>query len=185
MAAPAAESDIKPITHPPTGVDIVLHTKEKTLQAEKDLQNNNDTTVSAPLSPVDHSPPSPLMEIIPPPLSHRLQVTTPLESVTAVAPSNTNSTSTQELQSLSEIQHAPCRLYPSLTLSCQNSNLTPWSVVTESQIDDAKSLVLDLLGWGVDPEYLVTSGVHPELIYRIFTDLNLRLPTNLVLFDDK
>jgi len=56
--------------------------------------------------------------------------------------------------------------------------------VTEGQIDDAKSLVLDLLGWGVDPEYLVTSGVHPELIYRIFTDLHLRLPKNLVLFDD-
>lgn len=56
--------------------------------------------------------------------------------------------------------------------------------MTESQIDDAKSLVLDLLGWGVDPEYLVTSGVHPQLIYRIFADLNLRLPTNLVLFDD-
>ena len=60
----------------------------------------------------------------------------------------------------------------------------PWSIVTESQIDDAKNLVLDLLGWGVDPEYLVTSGVHPELIHRIFTDLNLRLPTNLVLSDD-
>jgi hypothetical protein len=182
MASPAAESNIKPIiTHPPTGVDIVLHTKEKTLQAEKDLQNNNkEAAFSAPLSPVNHSPPSPLMEIIPPPLSHRLQVTTPLESVTAVAPSNTNSTSTQELQSLSEIQHAPCRLYPSWHFPCQNSNLTPWSIVTESQIDDAKSLVLDLLGWGVDPEYLVTSGVHPELIYRIFTDLNLRLPINLV-----
>ena len=63
-------------------------------------------------------------------------------------------------------------------------HLTLPSIVTESQIDDAKSLVLDLLGWGVDPEYLVTSGVHPELIYRIFTDLNLRLPTNLVLSDD-
>ena len=58
------------------------------------------------------------------------------------------------------------------------------SIVTEGQIDEAKNLVLDLLGWGVDPEYLVTSGVHPELIYRIFTDLNLRLPTNLVLFDN-
>jgi hypothetical protein len=67
-----------------------------------------------------------------------------------------------------------------LAFSSPSTGLTPWSIVTESQIDDAKSLVLDLLGWGVDPEYLVTSGVHPELIYRIFTDLNLRLPTNLV-----
>jgi hypothetical protein len=56
--------------------------------------------------------------------------------------------------------------------------------VTEGQIDGAKGLVLDLLGWGVDPEHLVTAGVRPKLFYRIFTDLNLRLPTNLVLFGD-
>lgn len=100
MTAPASESDIK-------------HTKEKTLRAAKDLQNNNDAAFSTPLSPVNHLPPSPLMEIIPPPLSHRLQVTTPLESATAVGLSNTNFTSAQELQSLPEIQHMPCRLYPS------------------------------------------------------------------------
>ena len=113
MAAPTAESDIKSITHQPTGV--VLHTTDKTLQAANNLQNDKDAAFSTPLSPVNHSPPSPLMEIIPPPLSHQLQVTTPLESATAVmvASSNNNSTSTQDLQSLSEIQHTPCRLYPS------------------------------------------------------------------------
>ena len=58
------------------------------------------------------------------------------------------------------------------------------SIVTEGQIDDAKGLVLDLLGWGVDPEHLVTAGICPKLLYRIFTDLNLCLPTNLVLFGD-
>jgi len=162
MSAPEAESDIEPITHSPT--DVVLHIKEET----KDLQNNKDAAFYTPLSPVNHSPPSPVMEIIPPPLSHRLRVTTPPESATAVVLSKTDSRSTdsrftQELQSSSEMQHTP---------------------LTESQIDDAKNLVLDLLGWGVDPEYLVTSGVHPELIYRIFTDLNLRLPTNLKLFVD-
>jgi hypothetical protein len=110
MTAPAAESDIKPITHPPTDVVLPVHTKEKI-----DLQNNEDAAFSTPLSAVNHSPPSPLMEIIPPPLSHQLQVTTvtPLETATAVASSNTNSTPTQELQSLSEMQHTPCRLFPS------------------------------------------------------------------------
>lgn len=184
MAAPAAESDIKPVT--PTGVVLdVLLTTDDTLQAANDLQNDKDAAFSTPLSPVNRSPPSPLMEIIPPPLSHQqLQVTTPLESATPiVASSNNNSTSTQELQSLSKIHHTPCRLYPSWHFPVQ-TDLTLWPIVTESQIDDAKSLVLDLLGWGVDPEYLVTSGVHPELIYRIFTDLNLRLPTNLVLSDN-
>lgn len=186
MTAPAA--DMKPITDALALTGIVLHSKDdKTLRAAKDLQIDKDATFSTPLSPINHSPPSPLMEIIPPPLSHRLHVTTPLvpESAIAVASSNTNTTSTQELQSLSEIQHTPCRLAISiLAFSCPDSDLTPWSIVTESQIDDAKNLVLDLLGWGVDPEYLVKAGVHPELIYRIFTDLKLRLPTNLVLPDN-
>jgi hypothetical protein len=110
-----SESDMKPITPPlaPTGVILDSKDNDKTLRAAaKDLQNDNDAAFSTPLSPINHSPPSPLMEIIPPPLSHQLQVTTPLESATAVA-SNTNPTSTRELQSLSEIQHTPCMLYPS------------------------------------------------------------------------
>ena len=118
MTAPAAESDTKPITlaHPLTPTGVVLHRDskdDKTLKAAKDLQNDKEAAFSTPLSPINHSPPSPLMEIIPPPLSHRLQVTTPLESPIAAASSNTNATSTQELQSLSEIQHTPCRLHPS------------------------------------------------------------------------
>ena len=116
MTAPAADSDIKPITHPLEPTSVVLHTiKDKTLRAAEVLQNDKDIAFSTPLSPINHSPPSPaspLMEIIPPPLSHRLQVNAPLESATAVDSSNTNTTSTQELQSLSEIQleHTPCRL---------------------------------------------------------------------------
>ncbi|PPQ87537.1 hypothetical protein CVT25_008539 [Psilocybe cyanescens] len=52
------------------------------------------------------------------------------------------------------------------------------------ELDQAKSLVLDLLGWGVEPEFLVASGVSAEAIYRIFTDLNLRLPNNLEVSED-
>ncbi|KAF9220094.1 hypothetical protein BS17DRAFT_788239 [Gyrodon lividus] len=52
--------------------------------------------------------------------------------------------------------------------------------MTAEGLDRAKSLVLDLLGWGVAPEYLVECGVSPGALYRIFTDLRLRLPTNLV-----
>ncbi|KAF8810258.1 hypothetical protein BYT27DRAFT_7240806 [Phlegmacium glaucopus] len=149
MTTPVAESDIKPVTHPPCAV---VHTTEKILQATRNLQESKQATPSIPLSPENQSPTTPLMEIIPPPLSHQQQV---LESV---ALSDNKISSPQSLT--------------------QNTPLT------EDQIDHAKNLVLDLLGWGVDPEYLVTSGVHPELIYRIFTDLNLRLPTNLVLFED-
>ena len=123
-----AESDMKPITPPLalTSTSVVQHSKDdKALRLgagkDSDLQDDKDAAFTTPLSPINHSPPSPLMEIIPPPLSHQLQVTTPLESSTAVDSSNINTTSTQELQSLSEIhwQHTPCRLALSiLTFSC-------------------------------------------------------------------
>jgi hypothetical protein len=51
--------------------------------------------------------------------------------------------------------------------------------VTKEDLDRAKSLVLDLLGWGVTPEYLVECGLSPSVVYKIFTDLRLRLPSNL------
>ncbi|TFK46167.1 hypothetical protein OE88DRAFT_1668009 [Heliocybe sulcata] len=54
------------------------------------------------------------------------------------------------------------------------------SELTETDLERAKSLVLDLLGWGVPPEYLVEHGVSPEIIVRIFTELNLRMPSNIV-----
>ena len=172
MTAPAAGSNINSITH----------ATEKT----RATKNKTEAAASTPLSPVNHPPPSPTMEIIPPPLFHRpVQVSTSLESATSVASSDTTFTSTPEQV---EIQHTPCRLYPSYIFPLKFKHayiyIIPRSIVTESQIDDAKSLVLDLLGWGVDPEYLVTSGIHPGLIYRIFTELNLRLPANLVLFDE-
>ncbi|KAF9460395.1 hypothetical protein BDZ94DRAFT_1266133 [Collybia nuda] len=55
--------------------------------------------------------------------------------------------------------------------------------LSDEELDHAKSLVLDLLGWGVEPEYLVDCGVSAPVLYRIFTDLHLRLPTNLAYFN--
>jgi hypothetical protein len=54
--------------------------------------------------------------------------------------------------------------------------------VSEEELDLAKSIVLDLLGWGVEPEYLIECGVSSQAIYKIFTDLHLRLPNNLTYF---
>jgi hypothetical protein len=51
--------------------------------------------------------------------------------------------------------------------------------VTQAQYDTTKDIVLDLLGWGVPPEYLVECGVSREVIYYVFLELNLRRPTNL------
>lgn len=44
------------------------------------------------------------------------------------------------------------------------------------QFNTVKELILDLLGWGVSPEYLIESGLSREVIYYTFTELNLRLP---------
>lgn len=47
------------------------------------------------------------------------------------------------------------------------------------QFNVAKELILDLLGWGVSPEYVVDCGVTREAVFYTFTELNLRLPRNL------
>lgn len=106
LTAPVSASDINPITHPTPGV--VSHTTTETvLPAAKDLQKSKEAAFSTPFSPVNHSPTTPLMEIIPPPLSHRLQVKTPLESTTSLASSDNNFTPTPERPEIQ--QHTPCR----------------------------------------------------------------------------
>lgn len=51
--------------------------------------------------------------------------------------------------------------------------------MTQKQYETAKEVVLDILGYGVPPEYLIDCGISKEIIYYVFTELNLRLPSNL------
>ncbi len=51
--------------------------------------------------------------------------------------------------------------------------------MTQAQYNTAKDIVLDLLGCGVPPEYLVSCGLSREIVYYVFIELNLRLPNNL------
>ncbi|KAG6335559.1 hypothetical protein ID866_3522 [Astraeus odoratus] len=60
-----------------------------------------------------------------------------------------------------------------------DSHVRPGLLMTQSQYDTAKDIVLDLLGWGVPSEYLLDCGISREIIYYVFTELNLRLPSNL------
>ncbi|KAI0826768.1 hypothetical protein BC628DRAFT_1319417 [Trametes gibbosa] len=55
----------------------------------------------------------------------------------------------------------------------------PGLAMTQAQYETAKDIVLDLLGWGVPPEYLVGCGLSREIVYYVFVELNLRLPSNL------
>lgn len=43
----------------------------------------------------------------------------------------------------------------------------------------AKVVVLDLLGWGVTPEYILDRGVSHKLLHTVFSELNLRLPESI------
>ena len=52
-------------------------------------------------------------------------------------------------------------------------------LVTLDEYNVAKDLVLDLLGWNVPPEYLLECGLSRHVIFYVFSELNLRLPSNL------
>lgn len=78
------------------------------------------------------------------------------------------------------------QLEPKLVSPYTFPSLVPLALLTHAhravqpqEIARAKDIVLDLLGWGVTPEYLVDAGVSSAALYAIFKDLNLRLPSNL------
>ncbi|KLO08328.1 hypothetical protein SCHPADRAFT_944553 [Schizopora paradoxa] len=58
-------------------------------------------------------------------------------------------------------------------------HVRPGLTMSIDQLNMVKELVLDLLGWGVAPEYLVECGLTRHAIYYAFTELNLKLPKNL------
>ncbi|GLB38374.1 hypothetical protein LshimejAT787_0502390 [Lyophyllum shimeji] len=58
-------------------------------------------------------------------------------------------------------------------------HVRPGVALNQVQYDRAKDTVLDLLGWGVAPEYLVDCGLTREIVFYVFSELNLRLPENL------
>ncbi|KAF7314434.1 MADS-box domain-containing protein [Mycena kentingensis (nom. inval.)] len=59
------------------------------------------------------------------------------------------------------------------------NHVRPGLAMNQGQYDTAKDIVLDLLGWGVPPDYLVDCNLSREIIFYVFSELNLRLPPNL------
>ncbi|KAJ7644212.1 hypothetical protein FB45DRAFT_897239 [Roridomyces roridus] len=57
-------------------------------------------------------------------------------------------------------------------------HVRPGLSLNQGQYDTAKDIVLDLLGWGVPPDYLVDCNLSREIVYYVFSELNLRLPHN-------
>ncbi|KAJ7259537.1 hypothetical protein B0H12DRAFT_1108572 [Mycena haematopus] len=62
-------------------------------------------------------------------------------------------------------------------------HVRPGLSMNQDQYDTAKDIVLDLLGWGVPPDYLVDCNLSREIVYYVFSELNLRLPRNLDVTD--
>ncbi|KAK0464439.1 uncharacterized protein EV420DRAFT_1516395 [Desarmillaria tabescens] len=58
-------------------------------------------------------------------------------------------------------------------------HVRPGLHMNQTQYDTAKDIILDLLGWGIPPTYLVDCGLSREIVYYVFNELNLRLPDNL------
>lgn len=72
------------------------------------------------------------------------------------------------------------RDFPVCLLIFGYHNFTDLSLsVNEHQYNASKDTILDLLGWGVEPEYLIDVGLSREIIFYVFTELRLRLPRNL------
>lgn len=78
-----------------------------------------------------------------------------------------------------DANHVRPGLTSSSSVPCQSPSLLSLLLVTQDQYNTAKDIVLDLLGWGVPPEYLVECGLSRHVIFYVFSELNLRLPSNL------
>ncbi|KAG9096862.1 hypothetical protein FRC06_008251 [Ceratobasidium sp. 370] len=64
--------------------------------------------------------------------------------------------------------------------SLDNSKfIRPSLDMTARDLDEAKRLILDLLGLGVTPEYLVDCGISSQCLAVCFYEMNLRFPLNL------
>jgi hypothetical protein len=55
--------------------------------------------------------------------------------------------------------------------------------VTLEELNQAKGLILDLLGWGLSPENLVEAGISKQCLVPCLRELKLRLPSNIDLSD--
>ncbi|CDO68252.1 hypothetical protein BN946_scf184842.g15 [Trametes cinnabarina] len=84
---------------------------------------------------------------------------------------------------ISDVQPPPCPPTSdkptTSTMLVDDNHVRPGLALTQAQYDTAKDIILDLLGWGVPPEYLVGCGLSREIVFYVFVELNLRLPSNL------
>ncbi|KAH9889999.1 hypothetical protein C8Q73DRAFT_652883 [Cubamyces lactineus] len=159
---PAAPAKLP--TPPPTGADSmdVDHgqAREEGEISDSEMAPPTPKTKPEPMSPVLDRPPAPALS------KPSKSVSQPTLSAPDIAP-----------QATSVLPHE--RVASSATMLVDEYHVRPGLAMTQAQYDAAKDIVLDLLGWGVPPEYLVNCGLSREIVYYVFVELNLRLPSNL------
>ncbi|KAG7088337.1 hypothetical protein E1B28_012343 [Marasmius oreades] len=77
---------------------------------------------------------------------------------------------------LSESSHAADDMDVDTSAFVDENNVRPGLKMNQHQYDTAKDIILDLLGWGVPPGYLIDCGLSREIVFYVFSELNLRLP---------
>ncbi|KAG6890600.1 hypothetical protein C0995_006576 [Termitomyces sp. Mi166 len=124
-----------------------------------------------------HSTPSTSVQVPPDSSQSRLPLHERLSDPPVI--SDSPAFARNEESSPMQIDPAPGPALPGPGYFLDSDHIRPGVALNQDQYDKAKDIVLDLLGWGVDPEYLVDCGVTREVVYYVFTELNLRLPQNL------
>ena len=75
-----------------------------------------------------------------------------------------------------DANHVRPGLFSSSPVYTSHPHCSLFFLVTQDQYNTAKDIVLDLLGWGVPPEYLIECGLSRHVVFYVFSELNLRLP---------
>ncbi|KAF8842143.1 hypothetical protein BDN67DRAFT_409177 [Paxillus ammoniavirescens] len=117
-----------------------------------------------------HPPDAAKGEMPPPPLPP------PFLESPMVSPSEPSDAHAWQAGSLTSVE--PFILETS-TYRVDANHVRPGLAMTQDQYNTAKDIILDLLGWAVPPEYLLECNLSRQVIFYVFTELNLRLPSNL------
>ncbi|KAF8133762.1 hypothetical protein EV363DRAFT_1448437 [Boletus edulis] len=164
---------LSPIT-PPTAPDSAERTE--------DIEDGQ-IREEGEISDTETSPPPRWSPTPPPRLRQRPFVSQPQESarvenpLLSRLPSHAGAPAASPLEPSDAQAWQPARLEP-IVLETSTYQLDV-NHLTQAQYNTAKDIVLDLLGWGVPPEYLLECGLSRHVIFYVFSELNLRLPSNL------
>lgn len=191
IPAPRSDPKLSPVLHP-TAPEPTEH-----MEDVEDGQIREEGEISD----TEASPPPPRSPTPPPRLRQRPFPSQPLESTKVEPPASRIEAPTTSPSEPSDARawqpaslepfmletstyrldanHVRPGLSSSLSVLHQSPSLLILLLVTQDQYNTAKDIVLDLLGWGVPPEYLLECGLSRHAVFYVFSELNLRLPSNL------